>query len=127
MEFKLEKDYYDELILLRRHIHKHAEPSFCEEETTNYICGYLDKLNIDYKRLPHTGLVADIDTGKPGKCIALTLFALNPVDIKRLIIQSFNLKNDGPCSIGTTDYHYPLVIHPSAHDRPTMQTCVDIA
>ena len=40
MEFKLEKDYYDELILLRRHIHKHAEPSFCEEETTNYICGY---------------------------------------------------------------------------------------
>ncbi len=29
MEFKLEKDYYDELILLRRHIHKHAEPSFC--------------------------------------------------------------------------------------------------
>lgn len=37
MEFRDLNGYYDELVSLRRHIHKNPEPSFHETETTNYI------------------------------------------------------------------------------------------
>ena len=30
MEFKDIQNYYEELVALRRHIHRHAELSFCE-------------------------------------------------------------------------------------------------
>lgn len=107
MEFKEANDYYDQLVLLRRHIHKHAEPSFCETETTNYICDYMDGLKIDYERLPGTGLIAWIDTGAPGKCIAFRA----DIDALRIEEDCSDNRPYGSCNKG--------VMHACGHDSHT--------
>lgn len=107
MEFRDLNGYYDELVSLRRHIHKNPEPSFHETETTNYICRYLDKFNIDYKRLPNTGLIARIDTGVPGKCVAF-----------RADIDALKIEED--CSDGRTYGSVNKgVMHACGHDSHT--------
>ena len=107
MEFKDIQDYYEELVALRRHIHRHAELSFCEVETTKYICAYMDKLGIEYKRLPETGLIAWIDTKKPGRCIAF-----------RADIDALRVEED--CSDGRTyGSENKGVMHACGHDTHT--------
>lgn len=64
--------HFDEMIAIRRYLHQHPELSFHEEKTANYICGYYEKLGIDYKHhVGGYGVVATIHGDKPGKTIAL--------------------------------------------------------
>lgn len=63
-------EYLAELIFVRRWIHQHAEGSFQEEQTSEYIHQYLSSLGIDSVRTGKTGVVASIDTGRRGKTIA---------------------------------------------------------
>lgn len=63
-------DYLEELVTVRRWIHQHAEGSFHENQTAEYVYNYLASLNIDPMRVGETGVVATIDTGRSGKTIA---------------------------------------------------------
>ena len=47
----------------RRHLHAHPELSFKETETQRYIARQLDELNIPYKEIAGTGLLAEISGG----------------------------------------------------------------
>ena len=50
----------DELVALRRELHRHPEPSLKEFETTDRICRELDSAGIAYRRMDPTGVVGDL-------------------------------------------------------------------
>jgi amidohydrolase len=62
----------DEVIELRRHFHRHPEVSFGEHETSRQLGERLRELGLELKPCPtETGVVAMLDTGKPGKTVML--------------------------------------------------------
>ncbi|MGA7913162.1 MAG: M20 family metallopeptidase [Candidatus Dormiibacterota bacterium] len=62
----------DEVIELRRHFHRHPEVSFAEHETTRQLTERLKQLGLELKTCPtETGVVALLDTGRPGKTVML--------------------------------------------------------
>lgn len=64
--------FLEEMIRIRRHLHRHPELSFQEHETSSYIRGLLERWGIEY-RFPYveTGILALIRGKGPGKRIAL--------------------------------------------------------
>lgn len=65
------QNYREELTELRRKLHGEPEVSWEEELTTAFVCEYLDNLGIAYRRTKPTGVIANIEGGKPGKTVAL--------------------------------------------------------
>jgi amidohydrolase len=62
----------DEVIELRRHFHRHPEVSFAEHETSRQLTERLRQLGLEIMPCPtDTGVVALLDTGKPGKTVML--------------------------------------------------------
>jgi len=62
----------DEVIELRRDFHRHPEVSFAEHETTRRLSERLRQLGLELKTCPtETGVVAVLDTGRPGKTVML--------------------------------------------------------
>ena len=62
----------DEVIELRRHFHRHPEVSFSEHETSRQLTERLRQLGLEIKHCPtETGVVAMLDTGRPGKTVML--------------------------------------------------------
>ncbi|HSP09848.1 MAG TPA: M20 family metallopeptidase [Candidatus Dormibacteraeota bacterium] len=62
----------DEVIELRRHFHRNPEVSFAEHETTRHLTERLRQLGLELKTCPtETGVVALLDTGRPGKTVML--------------------------------------------------------
>lgn len=61
----------EELIGIRRKLHSEPELSWEEINTTAFVCDYLDKLGVSYRRTLPTGVIADVIGGKPGKTVAL--------------------------------------------------------
>ncbi|HXB03702.1 MAG TPA: M20 family metallopeptidase [Candidatus Acidoferrum sp.] len=62
----------DEVTELRRHFHRHPEVSFSEHETSRQLSERLRQLGLEIKPCPtETGVVAMLDTGKPGKTVML--------------------------------------------------------
>ena len=60
------------MIELRRHFHRHPEVSFSEHETSKYLGERLQQLGLELKPCPtETGVVAILDTGRPGKTVML--------------------------------------------------------
>lgn len=96
--------------LWRHHLHANPEPSFAEFSTTEYIIEQIKDLpDIVYTRPLATGLVATLDTGKPGPTIALR------ADIDALKIQEdsgvpFTSKVDGVMHACGHDAHTAMLI-----------------
>lgn len=61
----------DELTALRRKLHSEPELSFEEYKTTAFVCEYLDKLGISYRKTEPTGVIAEIQGTPGGKTVAL--------------------------------------------------------
>ena len=62
----------DELIAIRRHLHRYPEPSLEEKETAALVARELAKLNLDVRTgVGGHGVVADLKGGLPGKTVAL--------------------------------------------------------
>jgi amidohydrolase len=62
----------EEVIELRRYFHRRPEVSFSERETSIQLSERLRELGLELKRCPtETGVVAMLDTGKPGKTVML--------------------------------------------------------
>lgn len=72
IETLLSDQQLEELIEIRRHLHRFPEPSFEEHETSAYIRRILDDWEIEYKfPIVETGILARIRGSNPGKRIAL--------------------------------------------------------
>lgn len=76
--------YNAAMIEFRRDLHRHPELPFEEVRTTNRIAEELDKIGVTYRRTEPTGIIADIQGGKPGKTILLR------ADIDALPVQELN-------------------------------------
>lgn len=68
---KLVNDNFEQMVKWRRHFHERPELSEHEFETMNYIEGVLDGFGISWKEIPDAGILAIIDSGKPGKTVLL--------------------------------------------------------
>ena len=73
---KLALDVKDDVIRWRHDFHENPELSFKEVATTQKVANALrsmgyEKVEIGVPRAPEVGVIADLNPGKPGKCIAL--------------------------------------------------------
>src|SRR4051794_14443290 len=64
----LEK-YATELLEFRRDLHAHPELSWSEARTTELVAARLEKAGLRVRRLPRSGLIAEV--GESGRLIAL--------------------------------------------------------
>lgn len=96
----------DEMVKHRRHIHENAELSFEEFETAEYLADYYKDKDVEVtKNMGGNGLRVVIDTGRPGKTIALRAdFDALPIHEETGL--PFASKNDG-------------VMHACGHDAHT--------
>ena len=100
----------EEVIELRRHFHRHPEVSFSEHETSKYLGERLKELGLELQRCPtETGVVALLDTGKPGKTVMLR------ADIDALPIHEesgveFASKTDGRMHACGHDAHMGIMV-----------------
>ncbi len=63
--------YFNEVIYLRRHIHKNPELSFMEFETSDFVASILKNYNIPFKKIAGTGIIGEIKGRGKGKTVAL--------------------------------------------------------
>ncbi len=68
---KLEQ-YFEEMVSIRRHLHRNPELSFQERETVQFIQTYYKNLNIPVRTgVGNGGVVATIEGKQPGRTVAL--------------------------------------------------------
>ncbi len=104
MNFAKRASELDELIREDRHfLHRHAELSYQEHETTDYLVSQLEKLGIEVQTFPdYTGCIAIIRGGLPGRTVMLR------ADIDALPIEE---KSGVPFRS-----EHPGVMHACGHD-----------
>ena len=65
------QDHLEDLIKIRRTIHKYPEIGYQEYRTSKFICEQLDAIGVPYRSgIANTGVIAELDRG-PGRCIVL--------------------------------------------------------
>lgn len=84
----LVKQNIAEMIAFRRDLHRHPELPWEEFRTTDKIAEELDKIGIPYRSTEPTGIIAEIQGGKPGKRILLR------ADIDALPVQELSQNID---------------------------------
>lgn len=60
-------EYQDYVVKMRREFHEHPEVSGEEYHTREVLIREIESMNVPYKLLPGTGIIAVIQGGKPGK------------------------------------------------------------
>lgn len=102
--------YSEELTALRRKLHSEPELSWQEENTTRFVCEYLENLGISYRRTEPTGVIAEIKGGKPGKTVALRgdMDALSVVQLNKDL--PYASKEDGKMHACGHDAHTSMLL-----------------
>ena len=96
----------EQMVQWRRYLHQHAEASFEEVETTQYICDVLSQMpGIEIHRPAKTGVLAVLKGKKPGKTVAL-----------RADIDALRMKEDSGESFCSLN---PETMHACGHDVHT--------
>lgn len=89
--------YEDEMIAIRRHIHRHPELSNKEYKTTEFIREKLTEYGVEIAEIGmKTGVVAVIRGGKPGKTVAIRE-DIDALPMKELTGLPFASENEGAC------------------------------
>mgnify|MGYP003919772789 FL=1 len=103
---QLAKQYFDEVVSFRRHIHQHPELSFEEFKTSEYVCSILDKYSITYtKGIVKTGIVAIIEGKNPTKKTILLRADLDALPIEEKNQTEYVSKNIGVMHACGHDVH----------------------
>ena len=104
------KSVLDDVVDLRRYFHKHPEVSFSEHETTRYLSERLREMGLDLSPSPtETGVVALLDTGRPGKTVMLRA----DIDALPILEESgveFHSRIDGRMHACGHDAHMAIMI-----------------
>ena len=101
----LADQYFEEIIAIRRHLHRHPELSFREFETSAYICSRLDEWGISYRKgIVKTGILAEIEGSGPGRIIALRA-DMDALPINENTGLDFKSVNDGVMHACGHDVH----------------------
>ncbi len=102
--------YYDEIVQIRRFIHKNPELSYYENETSAYIEKMLQEYGVNYKKgFVNTGIIAWLQGEKPGPVIGLRaeLDAL-PITEKNQV--SYKSKRNGIMHACGHDAHLAMLL-----------------
>ncbi len=63
---------YEDMVVIRRHLHMNPELSFKEEKTAQYIHDFYADLGVEVRKgVGGNGVVARVKGGRPGKTVAL--------------------------------------------------------
>ena len=106
----LAEQYAPYIIERRRYYHQHPELSFKEFETTKSLIEDVKAMGLEVQTFPdYTGLVATLDTGRPGKTVMLRS------DIDALPVQEctglpFASENDGVMHACGHDNHMAMLL-----------------
>lgn len=96
---------FEEVVSVRRHLHKHPELSFKEEQTSKYICSELERMGISYRKgIAEYGILGVIDTGREGKTIALRA-DMDALPIQESLDREYHSVNDGVMHACGHDVH----------------------
>ena len=101
------KDY---VIRCRRKVHEFAEPSGTEEQTSAFVRKEMEDLGLPYERVSATGLMAVLDTGRPGPHMALR------ADMDALSVPESRENLTGPRTCLSKN---PATCHACGHDAHT--------
>lgn len=98
--------HYEDMVVIRRHLHMNPELSFKEEKTAQYIYDFYAELGVEVRKgVGGNGVVARVLGGRPGKTVALR------ADFDALPIQD---EKDVPYKSTV-----PGVMHACGHDGHT--------
>lgn len=108
---QLSKEYLDEIIKLRRHLHANPELAFNEIVTGDIICAELDKINVHYKRgVAKTGIVALIEGKNPGKRTIGLRSDMDALQITEKNYVDYCSKNEGKMHACGHDVHMASLV-----------------
>ena len=103
--------YEDEMIAIRRHIHRHPELSNKEYKTTEFIREKLTEYGVEIAEIGmKTGVVAVIRGGKPGKTVVIRE-DIDALPMKELTGLPFASENDGACHSCGHDIHTTVLLY----------------
>ena len=103
--------YEDEMIAIRRHIHRHPELSNKEYKTTEFIREKLTEYGVEIAEIGmKTGVVAVIRGGKPGKTVAIRE-DIDALPMKELTGLPFASENDDACHSCGHDIHTTVLLY----------------
>lgn len=109
--FALAERLEDDMIVWRRHLHQFPELSNREFKTSDYIASQLSKLGLPIERnVAKTGVVAVLDTGRPGPVIGLRA-DMDGLPVKERVQLPFASKEKGEYNGQEVD-----VMHACGHD-----------
>lgn len=103
------KNNSKELVQLRRTLHREPELSFEEFKTTEFVCDYLEKLGISYRKTNPTGVIAEIKGNPAGKTVALR-GDMDALSIQQLNDVPYASKTDGKMHACGHDAHTSMLL-----------------
>jgi amidohydrolase len=106
---QLARQYADEFIAVRRHLHAHPELSYQEFETAQFVKQQLDKLGIPHRTMAQTGVIGLIEGKNSSKRVIALRADMDALPIKEENKVEYKSKNEG-------------VMHACGHDVHT--TCL---
>ncbi|HKL00447.1 MAG TPA: amidohydrolase [Desulfotignum sp.] len=99
----------DEIVELRRYFHMHPELGFQEFETAKKIETYLQHLGYDTIRMAKTGVVAVLDSGRPGPVLMLRA-DMDALPITETSQKTYRSRNDGVMHACGHDAHMAMLL-----------------
>ncbi len=110
-EIKQQADMLKEYVIrCRRKVHEFAETSGKEEQTSAFVRKEMEDLGLPYERVSATGLIAVLDTGRPGPHMALR------ADLDALPVPESRENLAGPRTCMSKN---PATSHACGHDAHT--------
>ena len=107
---KLADEYEPYMVDCRRKVHTFAEVAMKEDKTHAFILEAAKKLGLPYEEVPTTSVIVKLDTGRPGKVVALR------ADIDALPMEEAETNLVGP---RTCHSEQPCTCHACGHDAHT--------
>lgn len=98
---KLADEYESYIIDCRRKVHTFAELAMHEDKTHQMILDEAGKLGLPCEEVPTTSVIVKMDTGRPGKVVALRA----DIDALPLAESETNLAGPRTCHSEHAEYH----------------------
>ncbi|MGL1887497.1 MAG: M20 family metallopeptidase [Reichenbachiella sp.] len=102
----LSKEYHQETIENRRHLHANPELSFEETETAKFVISFLEKLGVKHRTgIAGTGIEAIVEGKNPEKKVTSLRADMDALPIKEESLKPYKSKNDGVMHACGHDVH----------------------
>ena len=108
---KITKSIFEEIVNIRRWIHKHPELSFQEKNTSKYICSILNKYNIPFiHNIGGYGIVASIESDTPNDRVIAIRADMDALPIQEKNDVTYKSINDGVMHACGHDVHTAIAL-----------------